>query len=169
MNKRFLIAEGETDVALLKKFIPNEPAEGIKFVVGGGYSAAIALASSILYDKPDSYVSLVLDADTADPSSVQEKYDFINWQLGKMSANRFYDIHLFVPAIVALFINCGIVKAKQKISFDPKATLKEALEEKGTTLLEFINTLSLDNIKALKKDQTVQNIIQGIHKEVAQV
>ena len=167
--KKFLIAEGETDVALLKVLIPDECSEGIKFVVGGGYSAAIALASSILYDKPDSYVSLVLDADTADPSSVQEKYDFINWQLGKMSVNRSYDIHLFIPASEALFINYSLVKTKQKISFDPKATLKEALEEKNTTLLDFINTLSPIDVEALRQDQTVQNIIQGLHDEVAQV
>ncbi len=167
--KRFLIAEGETDVALLKMLIPTECSEGVKFVVGGGYSAAIALASSILYDKPDSYVSLVLDADTADPSSVQEKYDFINWQLGKMSANRSYAIHLFIPASEALFINYGLVKTKQKISFDPKATLKEALDEKGTTLLDFINALSPVDIKALRKDQTIQNIIRSLPSEVAQV
>ena len=167
--KRFLIAEGETDVALLKMLIPTECSEGVKFVVGGGYSAAIVLASSILYDKPDSYVSLVLDADTADPSSVQEKYDFINWQLGKMSANRSYAIHLFIPASEALFINCGLVKTKQKISFDPKATLKEALEKKNTTLFDFINALSPVDIKALRKDQTIQNIIRGLHSEVAQV
>ncbi|MGB3779959.1 MAG: hypothetical protein WA960_16470 [Tunicatimonas sp.] len=167
--KRFLIAEGEADIALLKMLIPAERSEGVKFVVGGGYSAAISLASSILYDKPDSYISLVLDADTADPSSIQEKYDFINWQLGKMSANRSYDIHLFIPASEALFINYGMVKTRQKISFDPKATLKEALDEKGTTLLNFINALSPVDVKALSQDQTVQNIIRGLHSEVAQV
>ena len=169
MKNKFLIAEGETDVALLKKLIPSEYLERIKFVVGGGYSAAIALASSILYNKPDSYVSLVLDADTADPSSIQEKRDFLDWQLSKMSANQLYDIHLFIPAIDALFINYGVVKTKQKVSFDPKATLKGVMEEECITLLEFINNLSQVDVKALREDQTIQNIIRGLHSEVVQV
>jgi hypothetical protein len=148
--------------------IPTESSEGVKFVVGGGYSAAIALASSILYDKPDSYVSLVLDADTADPSSVQEKYDFINWQLGKMSASCPYNIHLFVPASEALFINHGLVEAKQKTFFNPKTTVEKALGEENMTMLEFINALTPADVKLLRQDQTIQDIIQGLHNEVPQ-
>ena len=169
MKKKFLIAEKEVDLVLLKKLISGECSDEIKFVVGGGGSAAIALASSILYDKPDSYVSLVLDADTADPSSIQEKHDFIDWQMGKMSANRSYDIHLFVPAIEALLINHGVVEVNQKVSFDPKATLTEVLKKKGVTLSEFISTLPPDSIKALKEDQVVQNIVHGFQKEAAHV
>ena len=166
--KKFLIAEGETDVALLRKLIPDEYSQGVKFVAGGGYSAAASLASSLLYDKHDSYVLLVLDADTADASFIQERYDFLDWQLGRMSIDHAYEIFLFVPTIEALFINQGIIEAKQKVSFDPKNILQEALKEKEVSLAEFIDTLSQNDIEELRRDQTIQAIVKALQQETVQ-
>ena len=164
MNNTFLITEGDTDIALLRKLIPDQYTEGVKYVAGKGHSAA----SSLLYDKPDSYVVLVLDADTTDTALIQERRDFLDWQLGRMSVSRSYTIILFVPTIEALFINYGIVKIKQRASFDSKSILSEALREQNVSYAEFIENLSFTEIDRLGKDQTIQAIIKAVQQEIVQ-
>ena len=165
MNKIFLIAEGDTDIAILRKLIPEQYAKGVKFVAGKGYSAATSLAGSLLYDKPDIRVVLVLDADTTDPNLIQERYDFLDWQLKRMSFNRSYDIILFVPMIEALFINHNIIEIEQPVSYNPRNTIDKALKKQNISFNDFIQNLSKSDIDRLRKDQAVQTIIEAVQRE----
>ena len=168
MREVFLIAEGDTDIALLKKLIPDRYTKDIRFIAGKGYSAATSLASSLLYNKSDSYVILVLDADTTDPTLVQERYDFLDWQLRRMSVDRSYKIFLFIPMIEALFINHGVVKRYGDNSFDPKSILADALNKKNISLNKFIENLSSYDLNKIRGDQTVQSIIKTVQQEPVQ-
>ena len=168
MSKKFLIAESNNDISILRKLIPSQYSNNVKFVAGKGYSAATSLASSLLYDRPDSYVILVLDADTTDPSVIQERYNFLDWQLSRMSVDRSYAIFLFVPTIEALFIDNGIIQHEQKLSIDPKVMLSKALEKSNISIAEFMNNLSPDDLKKLRSNQTVQAIINAVQQEMVQ-
>lgn len=150
MNHVFFIVEGKRDVQILSYIIelifPKDN-KRFHYYLAHGFSGIISSIRPILdLVSDDSKVIVVFDADTINPSMVEEKIDFVKNQ-----------------------IENGVVDHKLKImSFVP--TIEEELGLNKYLIIHHINTKSTECIKALinehidtiKDNKTVKEIIDYI-------
>lgn len=131
LNGLYIVTEWEFDKKLVEMIIPEELQERVSVLSAGGYSAALAMARSILSARHQSNAILVVDADTLDEHNIQEREDFIRSYMNRISADERFAILLQKPEIEAIF-------------FEDKSAL-EHLTSRSFSDLEF--KLAKDNPK----------------------
>jgi hypothetical protein len=99
MSRTYLVTEGETDVAILKRVLPERIVETIQFVpAGGGIDTARSLARSLLASRQRP-VALVVDADTSDQLAVQERVDFLDYYMRQGAGPTPFKVFVAVPEL----------------------------------------------------------------------
>ncbi len=120
MKRAYVVTEGKTDVAILKSLLPPNLVDQTGFVAGSGSYSAQTLAQSLLVAKQRP-VALVVDADTEDVLSVQEKKDFLHEALNQVSPGVPFGVFVAVPEMEIVF-------------FQEKPLLEKALHQSFSPL-----------------------------------
>ena len=150
-TKVYLITEGLSDEVILKKLLPAQVVDNVQFVIGQGRYSAQSLARSILAARRMP-VALVLDADTTQPESVQEQYDFLQEALGQAAAGTPFGVFLAKPEIEILLLEVpqitnGVSQRELELAkFHPKKFLH--LFNGVDNLLNQLNEKELETIRS---------------------
>lgn len=168
MIKRHFIIERSLGVAVLKKLLPEEIVSQCKFIVGGENNIAVTKARSILISS-ELPVSLVVDANTNHPESIEEKRDFIVQFIRLMVNPVRFQVFLAVPEIEILFFHKRSTLEKivnNRVSdvqwitgkYEPRKVLRELFK---TDDLEKVldGRLTDDIIAELRENELIQMII----------
>ena len=102
MTRAYLVTEGDIDLAILKRVLPEAVATPVQFVAGRGLDSARSLARSLLASRHRP-VALVVDADTDEQLAVQERVDFLNDYLQQGAGATRFEVFAAVPEIEVLF------------------------------------------------------------------
>ncbi|GBC62298.1 hypothetical protein DENIS_3267 [Desulfonema ishimotonii] len=170
MIQRYFIVEGESDQFLLKKLLPSQVVSTTKFIIGGGYAAAISKARSVLVST-ELPVILALDSDTTDRQTVEEKKDYLFQILSQVSAPEKFHIFLFVPEIEGLFFENRLLAEKifdripEYAALRPKKTLTELFETDSLRVAQnrLESRLTGPIIEQLRESGTIKDIICKIN------
>lgn len=103
MKEVYIITEGVSDAEILGAVLPKTVVENVEFIVGSGQYSAQSLARSVLAVEQVP-VALVVDADTSDTASIQEKYEFLQASLNQASPDVPFKVFLAVPEIEILLV-----------------------------------------------------------------
>jgi hypothetical protein len=103
MYRRYVLVEGEIDRMILDWIVPKDLKSSIQFVVTQGYNAGLSIAKSLLITRP-SPISIVMDADSGNRQSIEERYDFIEQTLRMVAPPERFSVYLFEPSIEHIFL-----------------------------------------------------------------
>jgi hypothetical protein len=101
MNAAYVITDKPETVEILKKLLPEHILQSVGLIATGNPSAARSLGSTIMSERTQP-VALVLDAETSDPGSIQEKENLMSTILFPASADTTYRIFLSPPTTQSL-------------------------------------------------------------------
>jgi len=76
----YFMVEGAFDQFILERILPEKMVSQTKIITGNGYNIALSKARSLLISS-ELPVSLIVDSDTTDRSSIEEKKDFMTQSL----------------------------------------------------------------------------------------
>ncbi len=170
MKTAYVIAEGQTDIEILKRLLPSRITKEVEFVAGGGRYGAQSLAASILA-KRRIPVALVIDADANDEQIIREKLDFSRWLLKQAAVNVPFEIFFAVPEIEAVFFQDQsfleeVTHRKftdlewKLVKLQPKELFANKPGEKGKLLQTILGHLDQDSIKVLQEHPLIQLLIK---------
>jgi len=161
MTRAYVVTEGESDVELLRRLLPEAIVKDTAFVAGSGSYSAQSLATTILAVKRRP-VALVVDADTEDGLLVQERLDFLRELLRQTSSGVPFEVFIAVPEMEAvLFENKSALEHLLKQQFYDRewAIAKHSPKDSLTTVL---GNRVLDIEKML--DGAPDEVIGGLRK-----
>ena len=169
MITQYIIVEGESDKALLEKVLPKDLLSQTKIIVGSGSNIALSKAQSLLVSS-ELPVTLIVDSDTTDIGSIEEKNDFITQSLHQFASSNRFNVVLATPEIESLFFsNKEITKAligskitEQQLElsrYHPKQILLKILNIENIESL--YSNLTPSHIKKLRETELIKNIING--------
>ena len=72
MNRVYILVEGASDAAFLRRILPQEVLSGAELVTAGGSSGIPSLARSLLVRRKRP-VAIVMDSDSVDPDVIEER------------------------------------------------------------------------------------------------
>jgi hypothetical protein len=168
VNSCVVVTEGPTDVAILQALVGSaDTRRNVKFVAAGGWSAADALARSLLVHGTTD-VALAVDADTTDPASVEEHRGYLRRSLAMIASPARSHITLFVPEIEVLFFEDGALLEAlvgQKVRdedllrgrYEPKRTLARLLGG-GVTPQVFVERLPALDLEIIREASPVREL-----------
>jgi len=154
MKKAYVITEGESDVAVLKKLLPAHLTKEVEIVSGQGDYGARSLAASILAARQRP-VALVIDADTNDEQMIKERADFARWSLRQAAADVPFEVFVAVPSIESVF-------------FQDQALIENFAHREFTDLEWRLVKLQPQELFANEpggKRQVIQRLLHNLNKE----
>ena len=170
MTTQYLIVEGAFEKFLLERILPENMVAQSKIITGNGYHIALSKARSLLVSS-ELPVALIVDADTTNTASVEEKKDFLSQSLQQFSNPEHFHIFLAVPEMEQIFFSrrdivedlLGKTIPDQQweiASYHPGQVLRELLHTKDVeTSLQSLLTPSV--IEKLRNTEFVQDIIRS--------
>ena len=169
MTQAYVITEGNQDIVILKRLLPQPIIQEIKFVDGSGQYGARSLASTILATRSIP-VALVTDADTEDNSLVSEQLDALNYLLSQASPGIPFKVLLAVPEIeIILLQNRPLIEKLAERSFTdlewqlaqskPKRFLETVFGKATPVIQKIISSASDDEIQTLQQHPLIQELI----------
>jgi hypothetical protein len=168
MTLAYLVTEGQSDVDILKKLLPEKIAKETKFVVGKGQYSAQSLAGTLLAVK-SLPVALVIDADTEDELAIREKSELLYYLLSQASPKIPFQIFTPIPEIEAIFVSDREILEKiikrnindlewQLAKYHPKEFLSKSLKQEPLVIETILANLSLEMIQCLQKSPLIKGI-----------
>lgn len=171
MIEQYFVVEGISDKILLEKMLPPEFVSKTKFIVSEGYNTAISKARSILVTS-EIPVYILVDSDTTDLNTIDEKKDYINQMLSQVSVSDRFKVLMSIPETeILLFYDKSIFESLFSVKVDDKQW-EHAKHEPKRTLMGLIknfdskymyqilnNKLTDDMAKKLRENEIIQNII----------
>ena len=169
MTLAYILTEGNTDIEILQKLLPKNLIQDIKFIAGASSYRARSLASSLLATQKIP-VSLVIDADTDNPSQVFEKKDLINYVLSQVSSGIPFQISLAIPEIEIIFLqNKPLIEKIAQRQFNdlewqlaqskPKEFLETVLGKEQSINEKIFSNINDEEIKILQQHPLIQEIM----------
>lgn len=171
MPRAYIVTEGDVDAKILRRVLPRNLIDQVKFVVAGGRSRAESLARSLLVSKylP---VALVVDANTADQQSINEQLDFLRDYLDYGSAGPEappFSAFLAVPEIEAILLeDKSLVEhvASQTFSdrewelgkYQPKQLLSYVLPNQPDGVEQILAGATEENLERLRGHPLVRDL-----------
>ena len=176
--KTVVVTEGENDVLLLRALVGDQ-ANGGEFVKAGGWSAADSLARSYLVDGAHD-VALVVDADTHEASSAEERRRFLDYSLGSVALRTRWQVFVIVPEIESLLFEDANVltslvgravsdKDVYEGRFEPKRVLTRLAAGKPVAQLfrERLPQIDLTPLHSVSEIRHLRQFLTGARKKVA--
>jgi len=102
--KPFVVAEGETDRAVLRAALRFEPAGSCEIVAARGKESAIKLAASIMMNR-SAPVAVLVDADTTDPARIERQREEYARILTAYRNDTRFRLFFAVPDIESLVLS----------------------------------------------------------------
>lgn len=172
MNKVYLVTEGAFDVEMLRKILPEDVVSQTEFITGAGRYSAQSLARSILTAKR-APVALVIDADTVEPSAIEEQKDFLKELLNQASAGTPFEVFIAVPELEVLLVDPPEVlghishhppsaNEAELAKLQPKKFLSELLAEgKGKqSISKAIKMIDNQTLALIRQHPLIQSLSQ---------
>ncbi|MFK7798728.1 MAG: hypothetical protein AB8E82_14860 [Aureispira sp.] len=174
--QNILITEGNFDVTVMQRVLPASISTTTKVVNGGGSTSALSAARSRYVDGNYKIV-LLIDADSSDPSTINEKqhlYENMIYSLGTPSSEA--KVVLLTPEIEALFfeskefIEKTFGRSLSDLEFEflkknPKAAIERLAQGTqelpkqylplGNFLLEQLDDVTIERIRQSKQIQEI--------------
>jgi hypothetical protein len=169
-----LITEGTTDSVLMQSLIQDQ---SIKYIATGGWSSADSLARSYLTD-PLMNVVLVVDADSSDPSLIEERRRFLNRSLGQIADASRWRVLVVAPEIEALLFENRTVLEELlqnqvddtdliRGQYEPKKVLEKISGQSRDMLYRRLSNIDLDPIRAAPEIQSLRQFLGSKQKVAA--
>jgi hypothetical protein len=144
MKQAAVVAEGKSDITILKHLLPEDIVKKVEFIEGQGRYSAQSLARSLLAVKRLP-TALVVDTDTSDKRIIQEQEDFLQESLRQASPGVPFSVFLAIPEVEVLLLENPDAIEKlihQKLSdadwniarLQPKEFLSQALKKPLSTV-----------------------------------
>lgn len=102
MSGLYLVAEGQTDIQILEKLLVPETVNSTELVAAGGSYGAQSLATTLLTLRRRP-LALVVDADTTNETTIQERVDLLRFLLRQAAGNVPHEVFIAVPEIEIVF------------------------------------------------------------------
>lgn len=102
-TKPYLVLEGEVDKLIVERLLPGDVIQATEIVVAQGSSSAQSLATTLLGVRRRP-LALVVDADTTNPSAVQERVDLLRYLLRQAAGNVPYAVFVAVPEVEVVLL-----------------------------------------------------------------
>lgn len=169
MTQAYILTEGNQDILILKRLLPQPIIQEIKFVDGLGQYGAQSLASTLLATRAIP-VALVTDTDTEDDSLVSEQLDTLNYLLRQASPGIPFKVLLAVPEIEIILVqNRPLIEKLAERSFSdlewqlaqskPKRFLEAVFGKDTPVIQKILTSTSDDEIQTLQQHPLIQDLI----------
>ena len=169
----YIVTEEAFDKLLLEKVLPSTLLSNVEILSSGGYSAALAKASSILsyWQEP---VILMVNAQSNNLDAIRAKRSFIYEILSATASDSLFKIVLVEPeSEVLLFQDIDILRKMTggKISelefnagkFNPRNTLMSLFGfKKPNERLKLIDKMDSQIVLAIQKTPIIQELIRHV-------
>jgi hypothetical protein len=173
--KYHVITEGTTDVAVLKALLwrsisAAKATVAVDFEAAGGWSAAEALARSILAIDREP-VALVIDSDTTSPQQIEERRAVTAGLLGLYAPPSQWVVVVMVPMIEAIFFKdpaflASVLGLKAKVSpailhrakFEPKPALDELIRAARCSFPDFLTRIRNAEVNPLLDSPEIESL-----------
>ncbi|MCC5665991.1 hypothetical protein LC653_19220 [Nostoc sp. CHAB 5784] len=177
MTQAYIFTEGNQDILILNRLLPQRIIQEIKFVNGSGKYGAQSLASTLLVTRAIP-VALVTDADTEDDSLVSEQLDTLNYLLRQASPGIPFKVLLAVPEIeIVLVQNRPLIEKLAERSFTdlewqlaqskPKRFLEAVFGKDTPVIQKILTSASDDEIQTLQQHPLIQDLINFLSSVAA--
>lgn len=103
-GKPYLVVEAELAALILRRLLPVDVVQGTELVVAQGSYAVQSLATTLLGVRRRP-LALVVNADTTNPSIVQEKVDLLRYLVRQGAGNVPYALFVAVPQIEVVLLH----------------------------------------------------------------
>jgi hypothetical protein len=170
MTTQYFIVEGPFEKFLLERILPESIVAHSKILTGNGYNIALSKARSLLVSS-ELPVALIVDADTTDTTSVEEKKDFLSQSLQQFSNPDHFHIFLAVPEMEQIFFSRRDIVEELLGKPIPDQQWEIANYHPGQVLRELLHTQDMEAslqslltpsvIEKLRNTEFVQDIIQS--------
>lgn len=170
MIRAYIVTEGTTDQVILQRLLPEEITREVEFVIGRGSYSAQSLARTLLSirERP---VALVIDADTIDEQTINEKRDFLLQLFRPATTTAKFEVFIATPMIESvLFYKKSIVERflNRKISdmewelarSQPQKVINEVGTSKTTAIQSILQLLDEEDIRYLRSHQLISQLIE---------
>lgn len=170
MITQYVIVEGVFDKFLLERILPEEILAHNKIIVGNGDNLALSKARSLLI-AADLPVVLIVDADSTEPATIEEKRDFMVQSLRQFSESDHFKVVLAVPELEIIFFSSramieeviqGQITDQQweSAQYRPKKTLRDILQTENiqSTLADLLTPVVINK---LRKTDFVHDVINS--------
>jgi hypothetical protein len=110
MTTYVLLTEDELDAKLMEALLERKNVHDVKYIAAGGWSGADSLARSYLTD-PHANVALVVDSDSLDEGTTEERKRFLRRSLGQIADTSRWRVVVIKPEIdVLLFEDLSVLQ-----------------------------------------------------------
>jgi hypothetical protein len=177
-GKPYLVVEGELDAHILRRLLPVDVVRGTEFVVAQGSYAVQSLATTLLGVRRRP-LALVVDADTTNPSIVQEKVDLLRYLVRPAAGNVPYAVFVAVPQIeVVLLHDRSLFErlvGKQLSDLEWRLALlspKEAITNlvgSATSMEAIVLSLTDEDAKVLRQHPLVKELSDFLSGQISPV
>lgn len=175
--KAYLILEGDSELALVRRLLPSEIQSDISIVTAGGRSNIASKARSLMVmrRKP---VALVTDADAIDKDAVEQRRRTLEDLMRSATTGVPYKVVLAVPEIESwLFVVPDVLErmSGKKLSNDqrelgdlrPKKVIQQLFEnQRSVSVAELASNLTDPELQALRETEPRKELIDFLSEAV---
>lgn len=165
-----IVAEGLSDIHLLRKILAHEPNGGTRFFGGQGKMSLVSLARNVIVSEGGP-VLLVMDADTRNPNLIRENQSMVVSALaGPASQGTFlptpgvFKVFVFVPEIeIVLFEAPKALEAAlgKEIDEEDMEAGKNAPKETLAKLMGESKVLAVNSISRKLNEEAIDILREG--------
>jgi hypothetical protein len=172
----YIVTEGRFDQALLQAILPKDLVNEIQFIAAGGLSAIKSLARSLLAERRLPVI-IVVDADSVDLESIQERRQGIEETVKSVASNITAKVVLAIPELEGIFFE-DISPLTRWLGYQPHADiiasaayephnvlmklLAQSKAPDKRTLFSMIESLTEEDAQILRNTSTIREIIQAL-------
>jgi hypothetical protein len=99
----YIVVEGESDRLILQKLLPPRILPEVKILAAGGRSSAYSMATTLVNTRRVPVV-LVVDADSIQPSQIEERAEFVQGLMRRAALETPFLVIVVVPEMEAVLL-----------------------------------------------------------------
>jgi hypothetical protein len=168
----YIVCEGERDMQLLKRVLPEELVNTVVVVAAGGLSEVKSLARSLIVRR-QSPVAIVVDADAMTPEHIEGRRKETEEIIGSVAANTPFKVILAVPTLDTIFFQdipllsrlLGYAPSQDLLGlavYQPWQALKQLISQskRYQSQTQLVEQLTNEDLEILRKAPVIQEVIQ---------
>jgi predicted component of type VI protein secretion system len=118
MRAAYLVIEGKDNASFLKQVLPTNLTQNVEIVSSSSWYAAFSLAGTIMSERSRP-VLLILNANTENPTQIQERQQTLEQLLRPAAASAPYEIIQAVPSLAQIAQAIGEMPSIEQIQKQP--------------------------------------------------
>lgn len=156
----YIVTEGQFDIEILKRVLPNEIMRNFNFVASMGYSSALSKAKSLALRLKNKII-LILDSDTKSKIESEYKKEQIEFVFKSLGKQNQVQVFLFQPEIEMIFFESENLKASltnRNLILPETHTLqvRKSLVDKRS----FIGRLTEHDVELIRTETSMKEVIK---------